>query len=206
MVGVVGVDPIGPPASHHLRYLAEADALIDVPADVETVVTDDASPLALAILDIDHFKRVNDTHGHPAGDVVIREVAACCDRTKRPNDILGRLGGEEFGVLLPESNAAQAGAAAQRFCDAIAALEIAHTPPLRVTASFGIAEIGPDRIAFTTNVGDEVVAEMVFRILKFRAGQDRRRHVLGLAARQLRAEEEDQPVAPWHAPLRRRAR
>lgn len=102
-------------------------------------------PASLLLLDIDHFKQVNDTHGHPAGDVVIRAVAERCRQLKRPSDMFGRLGGEEFALLMPEAGAQEAGAAAQRFCDAIAALDIPHAPPLRVTASFGIADIGPDR-------------------------------------------------------------
>jgi len=102
-------------------------------------------PASLLLFDIDHFKRINDTHGHPAGDRVIRGVAQLCATLQRPSDTLGRLGGEEFGILLPETAEADAAKAAQRFCEAIAAAEIANDPPLRVTVSFGVAEVGEER-------------------------------------------------------------
>lgn len=103
-------------------------------------------PASLLLLDIDHFKQINDHHGHPAGDKVIRALADLCTQVKRPSDSLGRLGGEEFGILLPETGEEDAAKAAQRFCDAIRALEIGHGPALRMTASFGVASIGPDRL------------------------------------------------------------
>ncbi|BBF68234.1 MULTISPECIES: sensor domain-containing diguanylate cyclase [Sphingomonas] len=103
-------------------------------------------PAALILLDIDHFKRINDCHGHPVGDRVIEAVAQCCAGLSRPSDSLGRIGGEEFGLLLPETSETEALAAARRFCAAIEALEIPHDPPLRVTASFGVAAIGPGRM------------------------------------------------------------
>jgi diguanylate cyclase (GGDEF)-like protein len=103
-------------------------------------------PAALVLLDIDHFKRVNDSYGHPVGDRVIEAVATCCAGLSRPSDSLGRIGGEEFALLLPETSEADALAAARRFCAAIAALEIPHDPPLRVTASFGVAAIGAGRM------------------------------------------------------------
>lgn len=102
-------------------------------------------PASLLLLDIDHFKQVNDTHGHPVGDIVIKAVAELCAQLKRPSDTIGRLGGEEFGILLPETNSDEALSAAQRFCDAIAVMDIPHSTPLRVTASFGLAGIGVDR-------------------------------------------------------------
>ncbi|UZW54243.1 sensor domain-containing diguanylate cyclase [Sphingobium sp. JS3065] len=101
-------------------------------------------PASLLLFDIDHFKRINDTHGHPAGDQVIRGIAQLCTGLQRPSDSLGRLGGEEFGILLPETAEEDAASAAQRFCEAIAATEIPGTPPLRVTVSFGVAELRGD--------------------------------------------------------------
>jgi diguanylate cyclase (GGDEF)-like protein len=101
-------------------------------------------PASLLLLDIDHFKRINDTHGHPAGDKVIRGVSALCMELMRPSDSLGRLGGEEFGILLPETSEADATTAAQRFCDAIAATSI---DGLAITASFGVAALAPGRVS-----------------------------------------------------------
>ncbi|WP_420143872.1 sensor domain-containing diguanylate cyclase [Sphingobium sp.] len=103
-------------------------------------------PAALVLLDIDHFKQINDSHGHPVGDRVIEAVARCCATLSRPSDSVGRIGGEEFALLLPETGEADALAAAERFRLAIADLVIPHDPPLRVTASFGVAAIGGGRM------------------------------------------------------------
>ncbi|HKI62963.1 MAG TPA: diguanylate cyclase, partial [Mariprofundaceae bacterium] len=71
-------------------------------------------PIALIMMDIDHFKSVNDTHGHAAGDKVLKHVVATCCRINRETDIFGRLGGEEFGILLLETPAASAFEVAER--------------------------------------------------------------------------------------------
>ncbi len=93
---------------------------------------------ALVLFDLDHFKKINDTRGHAAGDAALRGVIATCVPLLRANDVIGRVGGEEFGLLLPELDAEQAVAAANGFRAAIAALtEIA------VTASFGVAPLTP---------------------------------------------------------------
>ncbi|MCJ2181108.1 sensor domain-containing diguanylate cyclase [Novosphingobium sp. 1949] len=96
---------------------------------------------SLLLFDIDHFKSVNDRFGHPGGDTALSEVVATIKRIKRPNDIIGRLGGEEFAMLLPETDAGSALQAAERYREAIAAQSIAITPGthLTVSASFGIA-------------------------------------------------------------------
>lgn len=103
-------------------------------------------PASLLLLDIDHFKRINDSHGHPVGDRTIQGVAELCSLLKRPSDSLGRIGGEEFALLLPEAGEDDALHAAQRFCEAIARLEIEHDQPIHVTASFGVAAIGAGRL------------------------------------------------------------
>ncbi|MEJ7926034.1 sensor domain-containing diguanylate cyclase [Sphingobium sp. AN641] len=103
-------------------------------------------PASLLLLDIDHFKRINDSHGHPVGDRTIQAVAELCTMLKRPSDSLGRIGGEEFALLLPETDEDDALLAAQRFCEAIAKLEIEHETPIHVTASFGVAAIGTGRL------------------------------------------------------------
>jgi diguanylate cyclase (GGDEF)-like protein len=110
--------------------------------------------LSLAILDIDHFKRINDTHGHPGGDSVLREIAALLQETTRETDLLGRIGGEEFAVLMPETDRAQAERACERLRAAVAARTIALAPGAnaRVTISTGVAllsaeEAGGDLVA-----------------------------------------------------------
>lgn len=81
-------------------------------------------PLAIMMLDVDHFKRINDTHGHQVGDAVLQQLSAVCLQTMREIDIIGRLGGEEFAILLPEANAVQAQEAAERLRAAIAATRV----------------------------------------------------------------------------------
>jgi diguanylate cyclase (GGDEF)-like protein len=104
----------------------------------------DGTPLALAIVDVDHFKRYNDRHGHPAGDACLQQVAAVLRGTaRRPSDLAARLGGEEFALLLPQ-DAAAAAALGER---CIAALDHAALPhgdsPVapQVTISVGVAEL-----------------------------------------------------------------
>ncbi|MFN3439525.1 MAG: diguanylate cyclase [Acidovorax sp.] len=77
-------------------------------------------PFVALMLDIDHFKRVNDLHGHAAGDQVLAGFAQLASRCLRDSDVIGRLGGEEFAVLLPDATPAAAQAVAQRICDACA--------------------------------------------------------------------------------------
>lgn len=97
-------------------------------------------PLSLLMLDIDHFKSVNDRYGHAVGDEAIISVAKACVEGKRESDIVGRLGGEEFAILLPETDLAQAAIVADRLCKRIAANGLmAHKVHFKVTASVGIA-------------------------------------------------------------------
>lgn len=100
-------------------------------------------PLAVMLCDIDHFKAVNDTHGHPAGDAVIRDFAARCLATLRGQDVLGRYGGEEFVALLPDATEAQAASVAERIRAAVASGPV-ETPDtaIPITASFGVAGVG----------------------------------------------------------------
>jgi diguanylate cyclase (GGDEF)-like protein len=97
-------------------------------------------PLAVAMLDIDHFKRVNDAHGHAAGDLVLCAVVSACRRCLRATDYLGRLGGEEFVCVMPEVGAADAMACAERIRKEVAALRVpTESGALRITVSLGVA-------------------------------------------------------------------
>jgi diguanylate cyclase (GGDEF)-like protein len=99
-------------------------------------------PVSFVMLDLDHFKRVNDTHGHAIGDTVLRAVAACTRARLRGSDVLGRLGGEEFGLVLPATGIAGARHLAEQVRLAVEALPLTGEggQPLRVTLSAGVAE------------------------------------------------------------------
>lgn len=103
-----------------------------------------AHPMSLLMLDIDFFKRVNDTHGHQAGDLVLKSVADLCRHTLRDCDICGRLGGEEFAVLLPETDQAKAVEVAERLRLAIQQAKVSLPSgglPLQLTCSIGVSAL-----------------------------------------------------------------
>ncbi len=88
--------------------------------------------------DLDHFKTVNDTHGHAVGDIVLQATVKSCQELLRPSDLLGRIGGEEFAVVLPQTGIEGTRAAAERLRQAIAGVRIAMDDgELSFTASFG---------------------------------------------------------------------
>lgn len=96
-------------------------------------------PAALAMLDVDHFKWVNDTYGHAAGDAVLCQLVARCTATLRPADLVGRLGGDEFAILLPETAEDVAAPTIERLRRSIATpFDIGATDRLRCSASFGL--------------------------------------------------------------------
>ena len=101
----------------------------------------DQQTLSVIMLDIDHFKAVNDRHGHAAGDHVIRAVASAASDELRASDLLGRLGGEEFAFVLPECDIVQAAALAERLRLAVARRSIESHPGIGFTASFGVTEL-----------------------------------------------------------------
>ena len=98
------------------------------------------SPLSLLMLDVDHFKKINDQYGHSVGDVVLRGAAQVIARTVRATDLVGRWGGEEFLVLLPHTDLQHARQAAERIRKAIEATPLCEGR--NVTVSGGIAEFG----------------------------------------------------------------
>src|SRR6266852_518573 len=101
------------------------------------------SPLALLLVDVDHFKRVNDNHGHLIGDEVLRALAAELRQQVRESDIVGRFGGEEFTVLLPRTDAAGAYGIAERLRTSAARLSVtAADARISVTVSIGVAVLG----------------------------------------------------------------
>jgi diguanylate cyclase (GGDEF)-like protein len=102
-------------------------------------------PFALAMLDVDHFKKVNDTHGHPVGDAVLVEVASRLRGILREVDLLARYGGEEFMVVLPETAADEGRRACERIREVIAGWPVStERGPLSITLSVGICAATAD--------------------------------------------------------------
>jgi diguanylate cyclase (GGDEF)-like protein/PAS domain S-box-containing protein len=100
-----------------------------------------ASPITVGIADIDHFKKVNDAHGHPVGDEVLSAVSAVLAEAGRSSDFVARIGGEEFGMLFPDALPQTARAVAERMRRAVADFPIvtAGGTELHITISFGLA-------------------------------------------------------------------
>jgi photoactive yellow protein len=101
------------------------------------------APLSLLVIDVDHFKTINDRFGHPTGDRVLVELARLLNRILRVGDTCARIGGEEFCVVLPHTGGAAAFRAAERLHRVIRALRFDEEPELRVTASIGAATAAP---------------------------------------------------------------
>ena len=99
--------------------------------------------LSMLIADIDHFKRVNDTYGHDIGDVVLKEFAVRLKRNTRGIDLACRLGGEEFVIIMPDTDIARAYQVGERLRACVAAdnFQIGGGQSIRVTASVGIATL-----------------------------------------------------------------
>jgi diguanylate cyclase (GGDEF)-like protein len=97
-------------------------------------------PSALVVIDVDHFKSINDRYGHPAGDAVLVSIANACMATMRRSDTFGRIGGEEFGLLLPETDVEEARLAAERIRSMVEStiIQVGGTE-VRATVSLGVA-------------------------------------------------------------------
>jgi diguanylate cyclase (GGDEF)-like protein len=100
---------------------------------------EEGQPVAVLMADIDHFKHVNDTYGHAQGDLVLQHFAALAQETLRPEDLIGRMGGEEFAIVLPRTQREQALAAAQRLCERVRAHTFEHAQgSMHITLSVGL--------------------------------------------------------------------
>ena len=121
------------------------------------------SPLSLYMLDVDFFKKVNDSHGHKVGDLVLIKLAEVCGQTLREVDIIGRLGGEEFAILLPETNLAKANEVAERLREAIAKAKVPLESglPLHFTVSIGVTSLvsKDDNLDVLLNRADKALYE-----------------------------------------------
>ncbi len=119
---------------------------------------------SLALVDIDHFKPINDTYGHPFGDRVIQGVAGALNRLSRDSDIVCRYGGEEFAILLRGSSSAGARAMAERMREEVEALSfMSGRKAVAVTVSIGIA--GSDRFVEASDPSGDALLEAVDRAL-----------------------------------------
>lgn len=116
---------------------------------------------ALCMVDLDHFKTVNDTHGHPAGDALLRQVCARIRETVRPTDGVYRYGGEEFCLLLPATSLAEAQETAERVRAAIAAqsYDVGGGQLLTATASLGVAVTTDADVAALLHAADAALYE-----------------------------------------------
>lgn len=137
----------------------------------------DGTTLVCLMLDIDHFKRVNDTWGHAAGDAVLQELALRIEAQVRASDVAARYGGEEFVVILPDTGMDAAASLAERVRAAVgsAPVGLPNGEMLSVTASIGIAEVspGPDASDLKT-MGDALIARADLALYAAKsAGRDR---------------------------------
>jgi diguanylate cyclase (GGDEF)-like protein len=140
---------------HNRRYLQ-----VRIKEELARARRDEAH-LACLMLDIDHFKAVNDTWGHAAGDAVLQELAARIDLQVRASDISARYGGEEFVILLPATAESAARQIAERIRKAVAAepYELPHGETIDVTVSIGIAGVTPRRDGNDLKtIGDSLIA------------------------------------------------
>jgi diguanylate cyclase (GGDEF)-like protein/PAS domain S-box-containing protein len=139
-----------------LLQLAETDALTGlqnrrtfmsrVTLELERSAGSD-SHAAFLLLDLDHFKSINDRWGHAAGDEALCAVAACFQSALRSADTLARMGGEEFAVMLPGTSVEEAAQIAERIRQNVADLRVENKPALRLTVSVGVSAWGPAKTA-----------------------------------------------------------
>jgi diguanylate cyclase (GGDEF)-like protein len=99
-------------------------------------------PLSMFVVDIDHFKAINDTYGHEVGDMVLQAFSGCCKLVLRTEDCLCRLGGEEFVAMLPHTNAENAYYVAERLREALSEQQVTYgSEKIMITVSCGVAEV-----------------------------------------------------------------
>jgi diguanylate cyclase (GGDEF)-like protein len=142
-------------SNHKLEHLAATDPLTGIGnrrhfiarthVEIARAMRSE-TPLSLLSLDLDHFKTINDEYGHPGGDAVLCGFVETCAEAIRPYDIVARVGGEEFMVLLPGATLEAARLVGERLRSAIAgdAFEVGIPPPIKVTISIGVSEFGCD--------------------------------------------------------------
>lgn len=132
-----------------LRMVAERDALTGLNSRSHFIKRAEAllqraqlekTPFCLFMIDVDHFKRINDTWGHTRGDLILTKIAEVCEQSLRPTDVIGRFGGEEFVVGLPHTSPGDAQAVAERLKKNVAAMRLTdELSELSLSVTIGIA-------------------------------------------------------------------
>ena len=156
--------------AEHLETLAVTDDLTGIANRrglfrAASEMTAEQRQVSVAMFDLDHFKKINDTYGHPAGDRILTDVATCLKAKTRYGDIIARYGGDEFVLLLPDTNAPQANEIAERLAISIADLRWAfHDSAVSITASVGVCS------------GSGTVAELLTECDQLMYRQKRARH------------------------------
>jgi len=132
-------------ATDHLTGTLNRRRIGEIGAQAFAAFRSFGAPLSVALLDLDHFKQINDRHGHATGDAALRAVAEALVGQLRDTDRLGRYGGEEFAVILPRADANEAAAVVERLRSAVAALQLAKLGVReRLTLSAGVAAANQD--------------------------------------------------------------
>jgi diguanylate cyclase (GGDEF)-like protein len=137
-------------AAVHAQHLAHHDpltalynrrAFLELATPTWNGAVQENRPLSIVVMDVDHFKRINDQHGHAVGDRTLVEAATLLSGLCRKTDIVARWGGEEFVVLCPEMDATEASRFAERIRQAVLAMRVRTAAgPIGLTASFGVAQ------------------------------------------------------------------
>jgi len=134
-------------AQHKLRFLADMDALTEVPnrrhfheLATSALACNTGAGATVMMFDIDHFKQVNDLLGHATGDDALRQVAQCIRESLRAQDVAGRMGGDEFAVLLPQTDVDDAMAVAERIASRLDDRQVAPRVA-RISLSFGVVQM-----------------------------------------------------------------
>src|SRR3954469_19499399 len=159
VLGVVAV--VRSRRKRHLAQLALRDSVTGVgnrgrlDRDLAIESGNGDSPVAVIMVDVDHFKRINDEHGHDAGDLALCAVADVLRREVRSGDVVYRYGGEEFCVVLADTTTAEAGQVAERMRFAVARMALAYEQP--VTVSIGVALRKGAHVTQTMRRADEAL-------------------------------------------------
>jgi diguanylate cyclase (GGDEF)-like protein len=134
-------------AAHHDALTGALNRhALDAVLQKELAESDGRAPLSVVVLDLDHFKQLNDRFGHQLGDEALRLFADAARSNLRQSDVLGRTGGEEFCLVLPRTDSATANRIAERLRQVVAAIDLPGAPAARLTVSAGIATSAAHRV------------------------------------------------------------